>query len=552
MRIMLHIVCVGTLLAATSAWANHPQQTAIDEYVQKPDSHYAWRIVTRSEQPTHTAIVAELTSQQWLTADQVDRPVWKHWMTMIIPKQILSDVGLLWIGGGSNLDPAPDAAPGHLLNIAMATGTVVAELGMVPNQPLEFHGDGNLRYEDDLIAYGWDRFLDGEDSVWLARNPMVKSAVKAMDAITEISADEAVEVNQFMVAGASKRGWTTWLTGAMDQRVVAIAPIVIDIANVSTSMLHHFEAYGFWAVAIGDYVDHKIMQRFADPRLAEMYQLIDPRNYLHRLHIPKLVLNGSGDQFFLPDSSQFYWPELRGESYLRYVPNADHSLGGSDAVETVAAFLGLVSQRRKPPQVNWSLSLDGTLQLMTDTAPVAANLWQAHNPEARDFRLEMIGAAYQATPMSVGPDGLYRVSVEPPAQGWTAYFAELTFDVGTPVPLKLTTPIQVVPDILPYSGKSPDAPASVTLICAAGDKTTAEIVTAAATESLEADQAIDGAVRSHYAAGDLYLNWTPAGRLYTGFEGVRKAMGVTECERLRIQLESGPAITLPPVAKHDN
>ena len=539
MRIATVLFC---LLIASPVMAN----TVIDQYVHSEDEHYNWRIVNKTDHQTHTALIVELISQQWLSEKEVDRPIWHHWLSIVVPKAPKSDVSLLWIGGGSNLDPAPKAPPSHITNIALATGTVVAELGMVPNQPLEFHGDGNLRYEDDLIAYGWDRYLDGDSSIWLARNAMVKSAVKAMDAITEISANESVAVNEYMVAGGSKRGWTTWLTGAMDERVVAIAPIVIDIANVSTSMRHHFEAYGFWAVAIGDYVDHKIMERYEDPRLSQMYSLIDPLNYLHRLHIPKLVLNGSGDQFFLPDSSQFYWDKLRGESYLRYVPNADHSLANSDAIETVTAFLSLVSQRNKPPQITWSVTDDDTLQLMSDQVPTKVELWRAHNPIARDFRLEMIGPAYTATSIDASPDGLYRATLTKPEEGWSAYFVEFTYDVGAPVPLKLTTPIHVRPDELPFAGKAPDLPASVTLICETDSQTSATAIGHAVSASLMGDSAMTGGLRTHYANNDLFMNWTPAERLYTGFEGVRKVLATQECERLRVQLESGPAITLPP------
>ena len=41
--------------------------------------------------------------------------------------------------------------------------------------------------------------------------------------------------------------------------------------------------------------------------------------------MPKLVLNSAGDQFFLPDSSQFYFDALPGPKKLRYTLNTDHS-----------------------------------------------------------------------------------------------------------------------------------------------------------------------------------------------------------------------------------
>jgi PhoPQ-activated pathogenicity-related protein len=255
------------------------------------------------------------------------------------------------------------------------------------------------------------------------------------------------------VAGGTKRGWTTWLTGAVDKRVTAIVPIVIDVLNVEASMKHHFAAYGFWAPAVGDYVNHKITERTGSRENKALMKIVDPYSYRDRLTMPKFILNGSGDQFFLPDSSQFYYDDLVGEKYLRYVPNADHSLGGSDAVDSVVAFYHSILTDSPRPEYSWTKRNDGSLIVKTKTEPTAVKLWQATNPEARDFRVESIGKVYTSTDLEPLSEGIYVGRVEGPEKGWTAFFIELTYDSKGPKPFKFTTEVSVVPDVLPFADK---------------------------------------------------------------------------------------------------
>ena len=237
--------------------------------------------------------------------------------------------------------------------IAMATGAIVCELKMTPNQPLVFNDGKDIqRYEDALIAYTWDKFLRGGDPTWLARFPMTKAAVRAMDTVTHFMGTEAagqVDVKRFVVAGGSKRGWTTWTTGAVDSRVTGICPIVIDMLNIIPSFKHHYLVYGFFAPAVDDYVQAGIMEWMDREEYQDLIKLVDPYSYRDRLTLPKLVLSASGDQFFLPDSSKYYWNDLKGDKILRYVPNGDHSLKNTDAVETLLTFFETVQQDVKRP-----------------------------------------------------------------------------------------------------------------------------------------------------------------------------------------------------------
>ena len=542
------LACICTILVLPSFADSLPRRTPLDDAVESADDSYSWQVLSAATEDGVGTIVVDLVSQHWLTDAEVDRTAWQHWLTLSIPANVASDTAMLFIGGGRNGGEPPAAASERIAMIAKATGTVVAELGMVPNQPLIFHGDGTPRHEDDLIAYAWDQYLDTGEARWAPRNAMVKSAVRAMDAITEVMASDVGgnrKVDRFVVAGGSKRGWTTWLTG-LDERVVGLVPIVIDVLNVDASMRHHFAAYGFWAPSIADYVAHDIMQRLDYPRLSELYRLVDPYYYRHRLTMPKLVLNAAGDQFFLPDSWRFYWHELRGENYLRYVPNGDHGLDGTDAVETIAAFHALVAGGIKPPQFSWTTTSDGGLQVMAQDQPREVRIWQAHNPEARDFRVETLGRAYTSTVLAPAANGLYVANVPMPENGWTAWFVELTYDVEAPTPLKLTTGVLVTPDTLPFADKPSGLPTSVTLVCRAPTPALAGEI-APATEALgeRTDLATDGV--TVVARGErLFVNWTPIGDLAASAQILGAFLGERDCGDAAYQLESGPGATLPP------
>jgi PhoPQ-activated pathogenicity-related protein len=458
------LVLIGTrIVTAQSGLAREPfvtplnqELTALDRYVTTPDPSYQWQVVFTQTSLEGTAYTVELTSQTWLTSEEVDRPIWKHWLTVIRPKNATSNTALLYIGGGSNGGEAPEKPEARLTQIATATQSVVAELRMVPNQPLIFHQDGVPRKEDDLIAYTWDQFLKTGDDRWPARLPMVKSVVRAMDAVQELFGqdnDPNHQIDQFVVAGGSKRGWTTWMTAAVDQRVVAIAPIVIDVLNVDVSMRHHYSAYGFWAPAIGDYVRHEIMQRRNWPRYADLIQLEDPFAYRDRLTMPKCVINATGDQFFCPDSSQFYFDELPGEKHLSYVPNGDHSLDGTKALETLIAFHYAIVHDIPRPTCTWEYDVQGNLSVKCSQPPDRVTLWQAGNANARDFRVETIGRAYRGRELKASSDGSFDARLEAPNEGWTASFVQCEFDIGAPVPLRLSTNVKVLPDELPYVDK---------------------------------------------------------------------------------------------------
>ena len=114
------------------------------------------------------------------------------------------------------------------------------------------------------------------------------------------------------------------------------------------------------------------------------------------------------------------------------------------------AFYEAIVAGRPRPKFSWSFEPDGSIQVNAKTQPSSAALWQATNPAARDFRLEAIGPSYRRSALEERGDGIFIAKSPKPAQGWIAYFIELTFPSGGLFPFKFTTGVRVAPDVLPF------------------------------------------------------------------------------------------------------
>lgn len=456
---MLGAVLAAAVLGCAPALAN--PKNALDAYVARPDPAFAWKEVGKISGPGYHGAVLELTSQTWLSDKDVDHPVWKHWLTVIVPDKVTHRKALLYITGGEIKDPAPAKAGDRWAKMAVETNSVVAELDDVPNQPLRFTEDPKPRVEDQIIAYQQAKFANSarRDPNQLLRFPMVKSGTAAMTAVQQYLAGEAgggLKVDGFVVSGGSKRAWTAWLVAALDKRVIAVIPIVINVLDVDATTRHHWEAMGYFSPAIGDYVENGLIPKMiGSPGLTEVNRIEDPLNYRDRpsMKMPKYVINAVGDEYFPPDNTRFSYHLLPETKRLRMIPNSKHSTQGTDISESMTAFYDAVLNGRPLPSYSWSVGKDGAITVRSREKPLEVNLWQGNNPKARDFRVDTIGKTFTSTTLKRGKDGTWVGRVAKPAAGWTAYFVELVYSSGTRYPFKFTTEVSVIPDTLPYRWK---------------------------------------------------------------------------------------------------
>jgi PhoPQ-activated pathogenicity-related protein len=464
MKFLPGFVSVCVLLFAGIVLA---QETALDRYVKAEDSHYSWEYVGADKQLLQKTYFLKLVSQQWRDASEVDRPVWEHELIITVPKLLSSHgkhTAVLVIEGGRNGGKPVNSGEEAIGVIANALGSVVAAVLQIPNQPLYFADEtGNGRTEDAILAYSMDKYLVTGDENWPVHLAMTKSVVRAMDAIQDyLLTRKDIRIDDFILLGGSKRGWTAWLTAGVDPRVKAIMPISSDLLNLKNQFNRHWNSYGFYAPALSEYAGYDLGCRLQSVRGKQLSRIIDPYYYRNRYTMPKLLINSMGDQFFITDSASLYYDQLPEPKLLRNTFNTDHKQGDTDSqvglLESALLWVDDVNKDKSPPEFSATVLDDGSIRLVTGKpAPDRVYLWQATNPEARDFRLEEIGAAWRRTRVAADEEGVYLGKVDVPETGYIAYALELRYDEDNFAGLLdinqyYTTKVQVLPKDFPFEG----------------------------------------------------------------------------------------------------
>lgn len=461
--------------------------TALDDYVWKEDDNYKWvdmgpdyQFSSKVGNRSYIAHTLNMTSQRWLTDSEFSPSsdggsIWWHYLVVIVPDgQVFKNNASLWITGGSVTSSAPSKTDEDILvcaALATETNSVVGALFTVPNEHLTFTSDPlqQSRTEDAIIAFTWATYLnDPTKPEWLLRFPMVKASVRALDAVTDFMKvtypDDGYSLDYYTVAGASKRGWTTWLVGAVDpKRVVAIVPIVLDAINFVEVEHHQFRSYGGWTWALHDYTEQNLTMRFDDPNMIYLQQEVDPYFYKDRLHLPKFVVNAGMDEFQQPDDTHYWWKDMPEPKHFLLAPDAEHSLatGILEVVPAIAAWIGALLEKKPVPKLTWEISEEtgeivATVDHSVDRVHKASvfyayscgvNAWD-NNKFRRDFRV-----VHLDSPCTCGPEAdgyctnlaarwyeknlehtiengkrTYRAKLDAPDDGrWVSFFIDIKF-----------------------------------------------------------------------------------------------------------------------------
>jgi len=482
--------CIAVLITATaflsSCWAfTWDDVTPLDEYVQRKDDVFSWNLLTeyRFDDDNCTTYILNMTSHRWMDETFSSRPIWTHYVGVSIPDTPKRNFAYMYIDGGGITSGIPGREDGRVnitRQIAHYTGYFGAFVLQVPNQGVVFANDPDQvsRTEDRFIAWTWKTFMetDNPNPEMVARFPMTKAGVQALDCINQfvLSRRPQNNITQFGVGGGSKRGWTAWSVAATDRRVIAVTPMVMSLLNFESTLQAHYRNLGGWTWVFNDYWELNLTQHFHDEKAINhvdgLWNYEDMFRYRERLAlIPKLLVSGTGDEFFLVTDSHNWWNQMGGPKWILMNQNAEHSLvpWHRKIGETVGAWLMLLLEDNLPnvPQMAWLRGpsvTGGRIALNVDPVPDEITAWTAHtwrDDIKKDFRL-VIGQPPTPNPVfwtrkavtHVGP-GSYDVEVPTELPGYNAVFMDCSWTSLIPgLTLHLTTEVQVTPDTFPFEG----------------------------------------------------------------------------------------------------
>ncbi|ELU00839.1 hypothetical protein CAPTEDRAFT_221748 [Capitella teleta] len=450
------------LLASGACAVDWNVTTPLDEYVHSDDGYFEYDVIEEYDEGDHMLYVLNMTSQMWQNETLTTAPVWWHYLAIFVP---------------TDASP-PTPGEGRMARMAEFTrrvGVVSALLMMIPNQPIIFVDDPVIRIEDSIIGYTWKILVEdeGEDED-LDRSlnllfPMTKAAKRALDTVEEfVPTVSDLAPTQFMATGYSKRGWTTWLLGATDQRVFAMAPTVFDLLGMYENLHHHHRSFGGWSWAFLPYWNEDVARYLNHPRFQLLAEDVDAINYNERLTMPKMLILAGNDQFFPSSGSHYFFDELAEPKFMCMWENDDHSLGDhQDEIDrNLEAFFTAARTGFDFPEVKWERTNDeegGTL-VLTGDEPLSVVGWMLDTTNKtceeerdacrRDTRFRALNGLtdnefdlYDVEDL----DGSYRLHFPTRDEdGYRVFFMDMTYPGPEDLELRFTTEVNFVQDDFPF------------------------------------------------------------------------------------------------------
>lgn len=442
----------------------------LSKFVSKSDSNYKFEVIEEKQGEGYKAYILDFTSQSWHPEKTVP-PVWRHWLTVIVPKQRVKDIGMLVLTNGFSTPETPmSEIPLYFISLAVSSKSIVAILEGFPRDKVGIYKTPtqvtNLEFYE-FASWSLKQYFETHDPSWIVFCPLVKTVVRAMDATQDLllkNLRSEIPLKEFILC-ADTPYFVPWLAPSVDNRVIGL----ISINTCGFHFEQQIKRMFMDEIALPNFFaemdDAGLLPLLETEDGENLLKIIDPYYYRESLKIPKLVisLNNSQwqDMIYLSEQAiseipePVHWliyPQLQLSREYAFLPQqtlynfssvSRTNLRIYDFKDTIQVFYQRLLGQRNMPLFQWDFSQRGECRIKVSEDVIECRIWYCSNekrgalfgPENKDWKYKIL---------SESAEGIYRTTIPVQPEQYTAVFAEVIFPSLMGVHFPLTTDIYII------------------------------------------------------------------------------------------------------------
>jgi len=438
------------------------------KFAREYDNAYRFDVYGEKQGEGYKAYFLDFVSQSWHPEKTVP-PVWRHWLTLIIPNQRVKDIGMLVLteGFSTNETPMSEISP-YFISLAVSSKSVVAILEGFPRDKVGIYETPakvvNLE-PTEFVSWSLKQYFETYDPGWIVFCPLVKSVVRAMDAIQEFllkNLRSEIPLKEFVLCGDAPF-FVPWLVPSVDSRVIGLVSINASAFHLEQQIKRMFMDEISFPPLFAEMDDAGILPLLETEDGENLLKVIDPYSYRTSLQIPKLVVSIGNEQGYnlVPLSEQMNseipepvsWlmcPHLQlsrefaflpQQMLLNFLPSTHTPI--YDFKDTLRVFYHRILGQKNMPIFHWDFSPTGECTVKVSEEIIECRVWYCSKDKRGDI-FNLTNKDWKCKNLSEVAEGSYRTNIPLPLQQYTGAFVEVIFPSLMGVPFPLTSNIHIL------------------------------------------------------------------------------------------------------------
>ncbi|MGC8845491.1 MAG: protein kinase domain-containing protein [Candidatus Hydrogenedens sp.] len=443
----------------------------LSNFIKEYDNNYKFEVIEEKQGNGYKAYILDFTSQSW-HPEKTAPPVWRHWLTVIVPQQRVKDVGMLILTNGfSTLETPMSEIPPYFISLAVSSKSVVSVLEGFPRDNVGIYKTPTqiVHLEPaEFASWSFKQYFETHETSWIVFCPLVKSIVRAMDAVQELllkNLRSEIPLKEFVLCSETPF-FVSWLVPPVDNRVIGLVSINTTGFHLEQQIKRMFMDEVELPKFFAEIDDAGLFPLLETEDGENLLKIIDPYYYREVLKIPKLIISMNNNQWqdmiFLSEQVLSEIPEpvnwlvcpqlqlsreyafLPQQTFYNFTTSSNTNLRVYDFKDTIQVFYQRLLGQKNMPIFQWDFSAKGDCYIRVSEEIIECRLWYCSS-DRRGTLLQSQNKNWKYKILSESAEGIYRFTIPIQPQQYTAVFAEVIFPSLMGIHFPLTTDIHIIP-----------------------------------------------------------------------------------------------------------